>query len=199
MTGCFHYEFQSTELDRQLLVGQFDVQTKWCVVSGAPSCGKTTLIDLLAQSGYQTVQESARRFMESEKARGRTINDIHHNAPDLQRRIVDLQEQVEERLPPAEVLFLDGAVPGSLAWYRLFGLDPNEILPRCFHHRYASVFLLDRLPIEEDGIRFADDVHAGFVDYWTYRDYCALGYRVIRVPLLSPKERLAFLLDRFGA
>jgi len=190
------YEFRTTELDPNLLATPYEVQTNWHVITGAPSCGKTTLIDLLARRGIHTVPESARRYMESEIARGRTIDEIHRSGADLQRGIVEWQLGVEEHLPTDEVAFLDGAVPGSLAWYRAFGLDPNEILRRCFHRRYASVFILERLPFRSDGLRFADDAHTEFIDDWTYRDFCALGYNVVRVPVLAAEERLEFLLGR---
>ena len=43
-----------------------------------------------------------------------------------------------------------------------------------------------------------DDAAAGFLDEWLARDYSALGYRVVRVPGLSPKERLTFVLERLS-
>ena len=74
-------------------------------------------------------------------------------------------------------------------------MNPNEFLAECFHHRYASVFFLDRLPIQLDGVRLADDPMADYIDHWHTRDYTALGYRVVRVPVLPPQERLSFTLE----
>jgi predicted ATPase len=93
------------------------------------------------------------------------------------------------------VVFLDGAVPGSLAWYRAFGMNPNDILLECFHHRYASVFILGALSFQENGARNGDAPIVGYLDEWLARDYGALGYRVLRVPVLSREERLAFVLE----
>jgi predicted ATPase len=39
------------------------------------------------------------------------------------------------------------------------------------------------------------DATAGFVDEWLARDYSALGYSVVRVPVLSSQGRLAFVLE----
>jgi predicted ATPase len=75
-------------------------------------------------------------------------------------------------------------------------MNPNEILSDCFLYRYASVFMLDRLPYQLDGIRAADDPTADYFDAWTERDYSVLGYKVVRVPVLPPEERLAFVLDK---
>jgi predicted ATPase len=183
-----------TALDPTLLSTPFEVQTAWHVITGAPSCGKTTLIDLLTAEGFATVPETARRFMEREIAAGRSILDIHADPASLQRSVGALQLEIEHGLPAGDIAFLDGAVPGSLAWYRLFGLDPNDILPDCFHRRYASVFVLDRLPLRLDGLRFEDEAYDDFLDEWLARDYLALGYDVVRVPVLPPDDRLAFVL-----
>ncbi len=192
------YNFRTTELDPDLLSTPFGIQTNWHVITGAPSCGKTTLINLLADKGFQTIPESARQYMEREITRGRTIDEIHENGADLQSCLVDMQLSVEGELQAIDAVFLDGAVPGSLSWYRVFGLNPNKILQDCFHHRYASVFILDRLPLQQNGLRFEDDDHTGFLDEWIALDYIALGYSVVRVPVLAPEERLAFVLERLS-
>jgi len=150
MLNTPQHDFRTTELDPDLLSTPFRVQTNWHVITGAPSCGKTTLIDQLANQGFQTVPETARLYIEREMAKGRTIHPIRANAAALQRSIKDMQLSIEGGLRANDVLFLDGAVPGSLAWYRVFGLNPNEILLECFHHRYASVFILDPLPFQPD-------------------------------------------------
>lgn len=198
MADLSRHDHRSTELHTDLLCTPCTVQTRWHVITGAPSCGKTTLIDLLAARGFETVPETARTYMEAEVARGRSLDEIHADPAGLQRSIQRRQVAVERGLRADDLLFLDGAVPGSLAWYRLFGLDPNEALPDCFHHRYAAVFVLDRLPLQLNGYRFGDDAYEGFLDGWLTRDYRSLGYAVIRVPVLPPEERLALVLDRVG-
>ena len=188
-------DFKQIPLNPDLLLTPFKVQTNWHVITGAPSCGKTTLIDLLADQGFKTVPEVARALMEEEIGRGRTIEQIHSNGTALQRQIVDLQLRMEAGLEAAQVTFLDGGLPSSLAWFRAFELDPNQILLECFHNRYASVFILDRLPTQLDGLRFEDDTLPALLEAWQPRDYRALGYRVVRVPVLSPEARQAFVLE----
>jgi predicted ATPase len=39
---------------------------------------------------------------------------------------------------------------------------------------------------------------AAYFESWTLRDYSALGYNVVRVPVLSPEERIAFILERLS-
>lgn len=43
-----------------------------------------------------------------------------------------------------------------------------------------------------------DDTTSDFLNEWFARDYSTLGYHVVRVPVLPPEERLAFILDRLS-
>jgi predicted ATPase len=131
-------------------------------------------------------------------ARGRTIDEILENGAAVQRALQDVQLRTEAGLPAIDVSFLDRALPDCLTFHRFFGLNLNDILAHCLHHRYASVFVLDRLPIQRDGLRIQDDALASFLDEWLARDYSALGYSVVRVPVLPPQERLAFILGRLS-
>lgn len=102
-------------------------------------------------------------------------------------------------MPPLDVVFLDGGMLDLLAWYRIRGLDRNEILADCFHYRYAAVFMLDRLPFQADDQRISEFAAvARFLEAWQARDYGTLGYEVVRVPVLPPEERLAFVLERLS-
>ena len=64
MLGSSHHDFRATELDPDLLSTPFRVQTNWHVITGASCSGKTTLIDQLADKGFQTVPEVARQYFE---------------------------------------------------------------------------------------------------------------------------------------
>ena len=192
------HDFLTTELDPHLLSTPFGVQTVWHVITRGPCSGKTTLISLLADTGFQTVPETARLYIEREMARGRTIDEIREDADALERGLIEMQLRFERALRATDVAFLDRAVPDCLAWWRVFGLNPNEFLTECFRHRYASVFVLDPLPIQPDGFRPEDEAVAAFLDEWIVRDYSSLGYQVVRVPVLAPEERLAFVLERLS-
>jgi predicted ATPase len=190
------HDYRFAELDPGLLSTPFRAHTKWHVITGAPSCGKTTLIDQLANQGFQTVPESARLYIEREMAKGRTAHEILENDAD-ERAMTDWQRRVEHGLRATDVAFLDRALPDYLAWWRVHGLNPNELLAECFHHRYASVFMLDPLPFQPDDQRVEEVAAiARYTIEWLARDYSALGYRVVRVPVLSPQDRLAFVLER---
>jgi predicted ATPase len=196
MPGSSHNDFLNIELDPNLLVTPFKVQTNWHVITGASSSGKTTLIDQLADIGVQTVPEVGRQYFERELAKGRTIDEIREDRAFLTCQVYDLWVKLNGGLQAAEINFLDRGLPDALAFYRFAGMNPNKILPDCFQYRYASVFLLNRLPYQQDGVRAGDDASAAYFESWMLRDYSALGYDVVRVPVLPPEERLAFVLEK---
>ncbi len=188
---------RALELDPNLLSTPFGVQTNWHVITGAVSCGKTTLIDLLADKGFQTLPEQARPYIEGELAKGRTLDQIFGNQAD-QRAITDRRLRAELGLRATDVVFLDRALPDHLWFWRLYGLDPNELLQECLRYHYASVFILDLLPLELDGARIDHERFTVLLDEALVRDYSALGYDVVRVPVLSPQERLEFVVERLS-
>jgi predicted ATPase len=190
-------KFITTELNLNLLSTPFGIQTNWHVITGAACSGKTTIIDRLSEKGYRTVPESGRQYINREIAKGRTIDDIYDSEAD-EYAMKDLQLRIEQGLSADELTFLDRALPDSLTYSRITGMNPNEILSECFLHRYASVFVFDRLPFQQNGIRSEEHAVGDFLDEWLARDYTALGYSVVRVPVLPPQERLAFVLQRLS-
>ncbi|NIM92272.1 MAG: AAA family ATPase [Anaerolineales bacterium] len=198
MPSSSQHDFRDAELDPDILSTPFRIQTNWHVITGASCSGKTTLIDLLAEAGFQTVPEVAREYFERELDKGRTIDEIREDRVSLTYKIYDMMLEREREIDAGEVIFLDRAIPDMFAFFRYAGMDPNEGLSDCFKHRYASVFILDRLPYQRDGVRAGDDAYATYFDSWMSRDYAALGYNVVRVPVKSPEDRLAFVLERLS-
>jgi len=46
---------------------------------------------------------------------------------------------------------------------------------------------------ELNGLRFDDDELTNFTDEWHVCDYSALGYSIVRVPVLASEDRLAYI------
>lgn len=178
-----------------MLLFPYGVQTKWHVITGAPCSGKTTLINMLADRGFDTLKEIGRWYVDSELAKGRTLAELRENEAVFQRTLLDLRLKRENGMNPIHVAFLDRGLPDSVTFYRANGLNPKGILEECQRYRYASVFLLDRLPLEMNGVRAEDDAICEFIDEWLFRDYTALGYEVKRVPVLPIEQRLTFVLE----
>lgn len=188
-------EYLEVVLEPSSLSFTHGVQTNWHVITGAPCSGKTTLIDQFDKLGYFTVEEIGRQYITRELAKGRTLEELRSNESIFQRTLLDLRIRQEQELDPTRMTFLDRGLPDSLTFFRANGLNPNEILRDCQIFRYTSVFLLDRLPLQMNGVRAEDDSKLQFIDEWLLRDYEALGYEVKRVPVLPIAKRVSYVLD----
>jgi predicted ATPase len=169
-------------------------QTSWHVITGAPCSGKTAVIDALAGLGYRIVPEVARAHIDQQLAMGRSLWQIKADPLVFERRILNEKADLENRLPADQTVFLDRAVPDSMAYYELEGLDPAEPLALSRTHRYASVFFFEPLPFEKDPVRSEDRRAAARLTTLLKKSYRVLGYEVITVPVLPVDQRLRFVL-----
>lgn len=173
----------------------FKMSTQWCVLTGAPCSGKTTLLEQLALRGFARVSEVPLRYIQQRLDSGETLAQIRSDEAALQKNLIQAKLQAEREVAPDTLTFFDRAMPDSLSYYRVTGLDPREVLPSCFEFQYQKVFLLDRLPIVADSVRNESEETAAFLDHWLEVDYLSLGYAGQRVPVLPIEQRLAFILN----
>jgi predicted ATPase len=140
------------------------INTNWIVFTGAPCSGKTTVLDRLKKQGYHYVPEVARIYIESELAKGRDLKAIRENEGEFQRGLILAKAEIEEKLDPQETIFLDRAMPDSISYYKLAGLNPSEVFELSNRYRYHQVFIFDRLPIEFDHARTENDSERELLD-----------------------------------
>src|SRR5215218_10505139 len=96
--------------------------TNWCVITGGPSSGKTTTVNILRDRGFATTIEHARHYIDTQRVTGRTVEDIRANQQLFQRGIIDMQVEQERSLDQEALVFLDRALPDGLAYFRFLGL-----------------------------------------------------------------------------
>lgn len=168
--------------------------TRWQVITGAPCSGKTTLIEALAGRGYRIVPETARAYIDRCLAQGLTLPQIKADPFQFERRILLEKVALETALPRDQLTFMDRAVPDSVAYFRFEGLDPAEPLRHSRTVRYETVFLLARLEFEPDAVRSEDAQGAARLEAMLAEGYRALGYDLIKVPVMGIDERIGFIL-----
>ncbi len=192
-------DLRTTALRTDLLEQQYVCNTKWCVVTGAPSSGKTSVLETLERKNFRRHPEVARTYIEKQQSQGRGLADIRSDEALFQRTLIDTKLQMEADTPSSELVFFDRGMPDSITYYRIAGLDPNEALANCFRFRYSAVFIFDCLPLVCDHTRTEGDQKIKFLDLWLEQDYKALGYTVTRVPVMSIANRVEFILDKLQA
>lgn len=173
------------------------VHTNWVAIIGAPSSGKSSVIDELAARGYQTEPEVARAYIEERLAAGASLDEVR--GPDgiqhMQRQIFARSVTRDEQLDPAALIFFDRGLGDAIFYYQRAGLDPAPVWEISRHYRYRAVFMLARLPITADNIRTEDDAAAQQMQDAFLHDYRALGYDVTMVPVMPIAERADFILQ----
>lgn len=171
------------------------IQTNWCVLTGAPCSGKTTVINELARRGHGVVHETARAHIEANLARGLSLDHIRGDESAFEHLILEKKAGIEEKLEAEKTVFFDRAVPDSIAYFRLAGLDPSKPIARSGRVRYRKIFLLDRLPVKEDSIRKEDERTAQAIETLLLECYRNLGYSIIRIPVLTASKRADLILQ----
>lgn len=176
------------------------IETNWIAIIGAPSAGKSSVIDALAARGYHIEEEVARAYIEERLGKGDTLEQIRGpgGIQQMQRDIFARSTTRDSALDPAQLIFFDRGLGDAIFYFKRAGLDPAPVWDVSRHYRYRAVFLMERLPIKHDDVRTEDDAAAQQMQAAFLNDYSALGYDVITVPVMSVDARADFILRHLG-
>jgi predicted ATPase len=173
-----------------------NIQRNWHVITGGPSSGKSTVIKILKDQGYTTTEEVARHFIDLQRINGRSTDEIRANQRQFQHKVLNLQIELERRLDPQELIFLDRGLPDELAYYQYFNLPPDEkLLEYLESATYKKIFIMDLLPLDKDYARTEDVAAQKALHQLIIETYTNRSEPVVMVPVLPPKERAKFILD----
>ncbi len=162
-------------------------------LTGAPCCGKTTLLNALGEKGFQTVPEAARIVIEREQAnQSSCLPWIDRDS--FQREVMNEQQKLEANL--SGKAFLDRSMYDGIAYYLLDGLvPPEELLTAAQNAHYTRTFLLERNPHYEcDNARKEDQDTAKRIEQHLQEVYAQFGHTLIRLPFSSVDQRIETIL-----
>jgi predicted ATPase len=175
------------------------------VITGGPGVGKTTICNELKDLGYAVVKEAARSIIRLESWKARTgrehvlpWTDLSGFQDAVLGRINTLEERVQGNA------FCDRGAIDAIGYCYEAGIELPDCLQALvqkeqFAPRYKEVFLLDRLPFyKQDEQRVEDNHKAARLHENIAQAYTTLGYEVVRVPVLPPKERALYLLQHIN-
>lgn len=178
----------------------FKYDTNWVVITGAPSSGKTSVIDELARRGYPIQTEIARELIEECLRHGMTLAEVRSAGyvQELQEKILRFKLGRERALDVKKLVFSDRGVPDSIVYFGLAGLNREAAIEGSKIYRYRAVFMLDRLPLVKDGVRTESDAQAENIGEQILADYRSVGYEPVAVPVMPIVERVDFILKHLG-
>ena len=172
--------------------------SNWYVITGGPSSGKTAVLEELAKLDYLIYPEAARVFINQEMAKGKSLKEIRGDEAKFQKKVLEIKVEVEKTVPRDKIVFFDRAIPDSIAYYQISGLDPEEVLKFCQEKKYRKIFFFEQLPFENDYARVEDDRTIKKLDKLLKESYQNLEYEVITIPAASVKERVKIILKEIN-
>lgn len=170
------------------------MKNKKFVITGGPGVGKTTVIEILKNRGFNVLDETARIIIEEEVFKDSDVLPWKDLAK-FQERVFKIQLKKEEE-NKSEIVFLDRSIIDGYAYCTLGGVEPNKEIDKLALNRYDKVFLLERLDqYEKDDSRIEDHKFALDIHNEIEKIYRKFGYEVIKVPVLKPEERVDYILS----
>lgn len=147
------------------------------ILAGGPTCGKTSLLKALERKGHLVVPEAAREVINEGK--------IPKKTPAFQLEI--FRRQVERENNSALPAFFDRSALEGIAYSRKYLSEvPSEIADFNYTGRYHQIFLLERLPFQNDGSRVEkDDAEAEEVHREIVKAYVERDFSLIHVPVFE--------------
>jgi len=180
----------------KIILNTTNKQTNWYVITGGPSSGKTTTVNLLRDRGYITTMEHARHFLDTQRLKGKTIEEVRNNQREFQLGVLDMQIEQENEINPEVQVFLDRAIPDALAYYMFLNLSVDDKLTEALKNvSYKKIFIMDYLPLVNDYARNENAEAQKKIHSLITEVYEALPFPVIHVPVLSANERVDFILN----
>ncbi len=169
----------------------------WYVITGAPSAGKTTLIKLLEERGYDVVHEVARVYIDQEIEKGKTIDHIRRDEFLFQNIVLKMKIEIENNLPKGKIIFFDRGIPDTEAYYKLYGKENDEFLKEAIDNcLYKKIFLLDFFNMHKDYARTENSEKQIKIHDLLEKSYLKTNIPIVKVPKMKSKEdRLNFVLD----
>lgn len=170
-------------------------RNNWYVITGGPSSGKTTTVNILRERGYITTMEHARHFLDTQRLKGRTLEEVRKNQREFQLGVLDMQIEQENEISPDVQVFLDRAIPDALAYYRFLKLSVDKKLSEALKSvYYKKVFIMDYLPLKNDYARNENAEAQKKIHELITQVYESLPFPIVHVPVLPPEERVDFIL-----
>jgi len=169
------------------------------VITGPPSSGKTTLVGLISELGYDVVPESAEQIIDRQlKQGGDMVPWNEARRQEFQAELIRRQIEAERSIKGDGLYFLDRAIPDNIAYNLYDGNTPSDyLLESSRNGGYDCIFFLERLPLyEQTKFRKETSQEANRLSFLLSDVYGSLGYEVVRVaPMGSAEMRAEFIMD----
>ncbi|MGD6739651.1 AAA family ATPase [Photobacterium leiognathi subsp. mandapamensis] len=171
------------------------------IFTGGPGSGKTSVIDLLCQMGYQSAPEVGRKVIQAQvKSQGSALPWLDKAA--FRDEMVLEEINNYENFGDTEITLYDRSIIDSYGYSKLECIPISELLlAKCRElDYYRKVFIFP--PWEEIYANDAERKQDFNVAVATYHEmvnaYKKFGYDLIEIPKASVKERAKFIISKLS-
>jgi predicted ATPase len=165
--------------------------TAWIVLTGAPSSGKSRILQELRIKGYSTRPEQARQLLEQELNRGKRLTELTADPAMLVKRIFDRNLAIHAATPRRNVVVFDRGLPDVLAFGMIDGVDIEPYVRKCGAYRFMKAFVFERVPTRPDRLVYHSPSQVADIERACEAIYTALGTQVRRLPLFSADQAVS--------
>ncbi len=170
------------------------------ILTGGPGSGKSTVLEILKNKGYLTVNEAAREIIKNQVRTGGDAlpwkNTVRYSNLMLLQSIVDFEEFVHTDKP----CFFDRGIIDTIGYARLINIPvSDDMLLASNRYRYnKKVFLFPfwKKNYVNDAERKQDLDEAQKTCLVLKETYEKFEYETVDVPFLSPEERAEWILQQ---
>ncbi|MBU3904521.1 MAG: ATP-binding protein [Nanoarchaeota archaeon] len=170
---------------------------KRIVITGASGTGKSSIIEMIHDKGFCVEHEIARELIDDLRRYGHK-NPHKENRDSFQKEVLHRQLEREKKLIDFEgIVFFDRGIIDNIAYYRLDEMEPPGYLKNLARDiRYDYIFYLE--PISKDKLqnRNLNDKERIYVGQLILNEYLRYGYNPIKVPELTPDERINMIFTK---
>jgi predicted ATPase len=169
--------------------------SRFVIISGCSSGGKSTLLEALSRRGYAMVPEPGRRVVREEIEAGGTALPWADTAAFVDRIVATARADYEQARHNAGWTFFDRGLfdaVSALGQMRGTGIAPEMLADYPYHHRvflappWPEIYVTD--PERKHGLIEAEAEYARLC-----REYPALGYEIVPLPKVSVAARADFV------
>ncbi len=173
---------------------------KLVLLIGAPSTGKTSVINKLAELGYACCEEISRDIILEARKEG--ISHLFQKQPLLfSEKLLQKRKQqfFEASKSHSEFVFIDRGLPDITAYLDMIGTPYPDVFKEANQKlKYDKVFWF---PVWEaiytsDSERYEDLSLALDIQEHLIKTYVALSYELIKMPKAGVEDRIEFLLHQ---
>lgn len=175
-----------------------ETQRNWYVVTGGPSCGKTTLLEELEGQGYSTIPEAAPLIIDEELEKGFAVEEIREDEQKFQDKVTRRKIEIEDNIDPDVLTFFDRGMHDTEAYFKAnrFTLEQWTI-NAVQKASYRRSFILEALPKYKQDYARTENADIGTrINTLLYAAYTNAHIPIVKVPVLDPAGRADFVLQR---